>query len=87
MQDISGPLDELRSSLLVTANSYPRFRELYRYRLRATYGLLLVLALQELFFFAYKRMGGGCLVALRFASILGWLGSGMWILSSYLNTR
>jgi hypothetical protein len=60
---------------------YPRFREIEFYRLRVSYVVIVILALQETFF-ALVRPAAARL--LRLLVVLGWLGVGGWLTLFYL---
>ncbi len=62
---------------------YPKFRDLLPYRLRVTYLLILIFALQEIFFAVYRRLGTKGYASLRIASIVGWLAVGIWLSAVY----
>jgi hypothetical protein len=61
-----------------------RYRDLHRYRLKITYVLLAVLALQESAFFLLRSAIRRHWFALRTAANCGWLIMGAWVLFVYL---
>ena len=81
--DVAGPRAAIRAALESAIRHYPRFRELGYYRLRATYALLVAFVLQELTFAVVVPRGTPRRV-LRWASVVAWLGVGVWLTRVYL---
>lgn len=78
----------VNTALAGLANKYANsFRELGYYRLKATYWLLGLLVLQEIFFLLLRLLCKGCpgfvIVGLRTVSSVGWLAIGWWLFNVY----
>ena len=74
----------LHANYQAAALRYPRFRDLFRYRVRASALGLMILVFQELTLALYRRMGGTHTIALRVLSLFGWLGLSAWVSLFYL---
>ena len=66
------------------AACYPRFRNLFPYRLRASIIGIALFVLQELFLSVYRRLGRTYLLTLRILAILGWASLSVWVSLFYL---
>lgn len=84
--NVAAQIAMLRANYQAAALRYPRFRELFLYRLRASGLGLMILAFQELFLTLYRRSGGAHAIALRVLSLFGWLGLTTWVSLFYLHT-
>jgi hypothetical protein len=82
--EVSNQIAIVHASFLEAAKRYPRFRDLFRFRLRASGLLLGLFAFQEVFVVVYGRTGGKHLATLRSLALLGWLVLCSWVLFSYL---
>ena len=78
--DTSADLLSVHQAYAAAIARYPRFRDIGLYRLRITYGIILILALQEIFF-ALARPASHLF---RLLAVLGWLGLGGWLILFYL---
>jgi hypothetical protein len=84
--NVAAQIAALHANYEVAALRYPRFRDLFLYRLRASALGLMILAFQELFLTLYRRMGGAYVTALRVLSLFGWLGLSTWVSFFYLRS-
>jgi len=75
----------LRADYQVAAARYPRFRDLFLYRQRASLIGIALLFLQESFLAIYRRLGGTHLLALRTFALLAWAGLCVWVPLVYLS--
>jgi hypothetical protein len=80
---INGKVAEIRASYNRAAIQYPEFRDLLTYRWKVTYGLLLLFLLQEVGYFAYKKVASRYCIPLRPVMICGWAGVGCWLFIVY----
>jgi hypothetical protein len=68
------------------ARKYPKFNDLLSYRWKATYFLVFIFVMQEVFFLIYKKMKGKYATNLRLLSVLGWIiVIGAWLGNIYYN--
>ena len=74
----------LDANYQAAAIRYPRFRDLFRYRLRASVLGIVIFAFQELFLALYRRVGGKHLTAFGILALLGWVGLSVWVAIFYL---
>jgi hypothetical protein len=81
--DVSSLVYEVHQRLRACAERYPKFFDLIRFRLKATYWLLFIAVLQEVFFFIYRMWKGTHLAALRALAILVWAGLSVWLFAFY----
>lgn len=84
--DISQSLAVLRSNLQQSANKYPKYRELLGYRLKISYVLLILLGLNEMFFFMIRRKARAWASGFRLLSSAMWVGIGLWLTLVYFET-
>jgi hypothetical protein len=89
--DVSDSVSMVQQAYLKTANSYPsKFYDLISYRLRATYILIALFVLQEVFFliigFVFNQRHRIIINVLRIFSILTWLIIGWWLSEIYFST-
>lgn len=84
--DTAAKVESLHASFQEAARRYPRFREITAYRLRASFLVLALLAVQEMFFLFYRVRGWKGLYGLRGLAACAWLAVGYWILYIYLGT-
>jgi hypothetical protein len=77
-------IESINANFEAEARKYPRFRELYEYRVRASVLGVALLLLQELFFGVYRRWRGKHLLILRAASLAGWVVLCFWVWVFYL---
>jgi hypothetical protein len=82
--DVSQLVQQVQEQYRVEAMKYPPFRDLLRYRWRATYLVLLMVLLEEVFFLVYRTWWGRFYFGLRALSICGWAGLGVWLILFYL---
>jgi hypothetical protein len=76
---------ELQRAYAATAATYPRYRDLITYRVKVTKILVGLMLLQELFFFACRRLAVPYYGALRLMSVFGWVSVGIWLAFVYFN--
>jgi hypothetical protein len=79
--DVSAARARIRAAYETAVRKYPRFRDVEYYRLRASYVLLGLLAAQEMFFLAIRRVRWRGW--LRCAAVLAWLAIGVWLFFVY----
>jgi hypothetical protein len=79
--DTSADRLRVRQAYAEVIAKYPRFRDIESYRLRVSYAVIVILALQEILF-ALVRPAAARLF--RFLVVLGWLGLGGWLTLFYL---
>jgi hypothetical protein len=89
--DVSDSVSMVQQAYLKTANSYPsKFYDLISYRLRATYILIALFVLQEVFFliigFVFNQRHRIIINVLRIFSILTWLIIDWWLSEIYFST-
>lgn len=77
-------IESLNANFESEARRYPRFRDLYTYRVRASLLGVGLLLLQELFFGIYRYWGGKHLLVLRVLSLTGWVALCFWVRVFYL---
>jgi Heparinase II/III N-terminus/Heparinase II/III-like protein len=77
-------IESINANFEAEARKYPRFRELYEYRVRASVLGVALLLLQELFFGVCRRWRGKHLLILRAASLAGWVVLCFWVWVFYL---
>jgi Heparinase II/III-like protein/Heparinase II/III N-terminus len=80
----STPEDILEQAKIVTAfnatqKMYPRYRDLIRYRYRATYAALALCLLQFGILLVARRLGPANARQMRWTACLGWLLFGLWL--------
>lgn len=73
----------IRAAYEETAKKFPPFRDFLEYRLKVTSLLTVILLLQEIFFYIYKRVFQKYYAELRRLNLLGWAGVGMWLFIVY----
>ncbi len=70
----------LHQALEMTSRSYPRYRDLSDYRLKAVFVLTGLLGIHVVFLVLIARYAGATSVlSLRLAAIVAWLGLGLWL--------
>lgn len=79
--DIGAARARIRVAFEAAAQKYPRFRDLEYYRLRATYALLVLFGLQEIFFAVLCPVGYR--LSLRRAAVVAWVAVGVWLVAFY----
>ncbi|HSL50133.1 MAG TPA: heparinase II/III family protein [Candidatus Deferrimicrobiaceae bacterium] len=79
--DVAVARARIRAAYETAVGKYPRFRDVEYYRLRATYALLGLVALQEVFFLAIRRFRWRAW--LRYAAVLAWAAVGVWLVFVY----
>lgn len=84
--EVDSQIAQLHESFRMAAIRYPRMRDLFLYRVRASLLGLVILILQEVFLFFYRRTGWKHLTALRELSFIGWIALGIWVARFYLST-
>ena len=84
--DISAETAVIRSAFEAVKNQSKKYRDLYRYRLKISYALLAILAIQELTWFLVRRMVQRYRFALRVALGSVWLVMGAWVVFVYLGS-
>jgi hypothetical protein len=77
-------IDALRASYQVAAAQYPHFKDLSRYRVRASVLGIALFFLQELFLELERRRGGAHLFGVRIIALLAWIGLCVWVPVFYL---
>ncbi len=75
--------EKIRRSRLALANKYQKPSILLPYRFRITYALLLLFAVQEIFFGVYARFRKTHYATLRVLSVLSWVALGVWLAAIY----
>jgi hypothetical protein len=80
--DTAPQLDELRRAFAETAAQYPRFREVMRYRLRVSVGILALWVIQEAFLALPTPIKRHARLV-RALSIVGWTSLGAWLMLVY----
>jgi Heparinase II/III N-terminus/Heparinase II/III-like protein len=83
-QDVAARVAALNTSFEENSKRYPRYREIAKYRFRATILTVALLALQEIFFFVYRRFRFAGEIALRILVLASWVGVGVWMQFFYL---
>ena len=76
----------LRANYDIAFARYPRFKDLFFYRLRASKVGLALIVLQELFLALYERLRSEHLLALRVLACLSWIALTIWVPFFYLRT-
>ena len=84
--EVAGQISQLHERFKTAAIRYPRMRDLFLYRVRASILGGVILILQEAFFFFYRRAGWRYLMALRELSFVGWIALGIWVVRFYLTS-
>lgn len=87
LNDASANLSEravLDNNYRVAAARYPRVRDLFSYRLRASSAAIVIFLLQELVVALYRRVSGKHLTAFRILTLLGWVGLSLFAVLFYL---
>jgi hypothetical protein len=87
LNDASANLSEravLDNNYRAAAARYPRVRDLFSYRLRASAAAIVIFLLQELLVALYRRVAGKHLAALRILTLLGWVGLSLFAVLFYL---
>ncbi|MGH8501156.1 MAG: heparinase II/III family protein [Gammaproteobacteria bacterium] len=85
--DVRQQVKALYKHFASVAHAYEPFRDLRSYREKISYAILLLLMLQEVFFFGHRRVFGTSGVsreALRALVLLCWSGLGIWLPLIYL---
>jgi hypothetical protein len=82
--EIASQIAAIHEYYKLAADRYPRFKELFFYRKKASLLALAILFIQELFFIFYRRWGGTYVVVLRSIALGGWVALILWVPSSYL---
>lgn len=78
--DTSADLLRIQRAYAAAVGRYPGFRDIGFYRLRISYGIIVMLALQEIFFAVVRPASR----LFRLLAVLGWLGLGGWLTLVYL---
>ncbi|MDH5534624.1 MAG: heparinase II/III family protein [Betaproteobacteria bacterium] len=85
--DVSAERAVIRSAFEAAEVQFgKRHRDLYRYRLKISYLLLAILAIQEIIFLLLRKIMGRYQLALRVALSSAWLIMGAWIVFVYLES-
>lgn len=79
-----GQRKQLRDAYQLALRRYPRFIDLFPYRLRASYAVLLAAALQIAFFAALGHFLKEYHYAMRLLNVGAWVALGLWLSLSYL---
>jgi hypothetical protein len=79
--DVGVARARIRAAYETAVGKYPRFRDVEYYRLRATYALLGLVAVQEVFFLAIRRFHWRAW--LGYATVLAWAAIGVWLVFVY----
>lgn len=80
--DVAPRLEELRRAFAETTGEYPRFKEVMRYRLRVSHGILIVLLVQEVVLALPTPIKRHARL-FRWLSIAGWAVLGGWLMLVY----
>src|SRR6266849_5674069 len=62
---VASGMDLILRSHVEALRRYPKFKDLLDYRLRATYVILAIFLVQEIFFASYRRVRGKYYISLR----------------------
>jgi hypothetical protein len=82
--EIASQIAAIHGYYKLAADRYPRFKELFFYRQKASFLALAILFLQELFFIFYRRWGQAHVVMLRSIALCGWVALIVWVPFFYL---
>ena len=78
-----GDIDEIRTAFRAAEARFHTYVPLFPYRVRITYLLLAVLALQEIALFVLRRRPSGLVRSLRAISWVIWVVGGIWLYAVY----
>lgn len=84
--EVANQISQLHESFETAAGRYPRTRDLFLYRIRASLLGVVILLLQEIYFFFCRRAGRNHSKALRELSLAGWIILAIWVVFFYLRT-
>jgi hypothetical protein len=82
--DVGPAYAELQEQFMASASRYPVFSANPARRRKATYLLLGIFLLQEIFFAFYRRIRGPGLYALKYLSLIAWIVGGIGLVGFYL---
>jgi len=83
-QDVTAAQTMILSAHEEALRQYPKFKEFTEYRIKVTYPLLIVLALQGIVVTFYRRQGGRHLIGLWILAMAAWIACGFYVYMVYL---
>ena len=84
--EVNTAIAAIHANYDAAAEKYPRIKELYSYRVKASRLCLAILLVQELFFLVFRRLEGRYVVTLRALALCAWVALAVWVPFFYLST-
>jgi Heparinase II/III N-terminus/Heparinase II/III-like protein len=84
--EVANQIFQLHESFRTAAVRYPRTRDLFLYRIRASLLGVVILIFQEAYLFFHRRAGRKHSMALRALTFVAWIVLGIWVGFFYLNS-